>query len=120
MRQAGSNAASPAASISPEDERLLDVLWSVNTGLGVVDILRADDFLLRFVILALKVGDMRRVAQGLAMLASQLAALGTSHCGWAMRLVSEADVLARRSGNHATIGIAAISGFLGMPPCRAR
>lgn len=99
----------PAASISPEDERLLDVLWSVNTGLGVVDILRADDFLLRFVILALKVGDMRRVAQGLAMLASQLAALGTSHCGWAMRLVSEADVLARRSGNHATIGIAAIS-----------
>jgi hypothetical protein len=99
----------PAAGISPEKARLLDVYWSVNIGLGVVDILRADDFLLRFIRLALEVGDMRRVAQGLAILASQLAALGTSHCRWAVRLVSEAEVLARRSGNHATIGLAAMS-----------
>jgi tetratricopeptide (TPR) repeat protein len=99
----------PAIGISPEDQRLLDVCWSVNIGLGVVDILRADDFLLRFLILALKVGDMQRVAQGLAMLASQLTALGTSHRSWAMRLVSEAEVLARRSANPATIALAAIS-----------
>ena len=99
----------PASSVSPENKRLLDVFWSVNIGLGVVDILRADDFLLRFLMLALKVGDMRRVAQGLAMLASQLAALGASHFDWALRLVSQAEVLARRSSHPATIGIAVIS-----------
>ena len=95
-----------ASSISASDNRLLDVLWSVNIGLGVVDTLRADDFLLRFLMLALKTGDIRRVAQGLGVLAGQLAALGGSHFGWAMRLVSEAEVLARRSSDTPTIGLA--------------
>ncbi|HJX63816.1 MAG TPA: AAA family ATPase, partial [Polyangia bacterium] len=44
----------PPSSIPVAQARLLDVLWSVNTGLGVVDTLRADDFLLRFLLLALK------------------------------------------------------------------
>ena len=96
----------PASSVSAGDKRLLDVLWSVNIGLSVVDTLRADDFLLRFLMLALKTGDIRRVAQGLGVLAGQLAALGGSHFGWAMRLVSEADVLARRSLDAPTIGLA--------------
>ncbi len=96
----------PVSSISPKNKRLLDVLWSVNIGLGVVDTLRADDFLLRFLMLALKVGDIRRVAQGLSILAGQLAALGSSHFGWAMRILSEAEVLARRSADPATIGLA--------------
>jgi len=72
----------PPASIPVEQARLLDLLWSVNTGLGVVDTLRADDFLLRFLLLALKAGDIRRVAQGLGVLAGQLAALGRSHLDW--------------------------------------
>jgi serine/threonine protein kinase len=96
----------PASSISASDKRQLDVLWSVNIGLGVVDTLRADDFLLRFLMLALKTGDIRRVAQGFGVLAGQLAALGGSHFGWAMRLVSEAEVLARRSSDIPTIGLA--------------
>ena len=36
------------------ERRLLDVLWSANIGLGMVDILRADDFLLHFLFLALR------------------------------------------------------------------
>jgi hypothetical protein len=96
----------PSSSIPAEQARLLDVLWSVNIGLGVVDTLRADDFLLRFVLLALKAGDIRRVAQGLAVLAGQLAALGSSHQRWAVRLASQAEVLARRSSDAATIGLA--------------
>ncbi len=94
------------SSIPVGQARLLDVLWSVNTGLGVVDTLRADDFLLRFILLALKAGDIRRVAQGLGVLAGQLAALGISHLGWAIRLVSQAEVLARRSSDAPTIGLA--------------
>ena len=80
---------------------LLSILdWSV------VNTLRGDDFLLRFVMLALKTGDIRRVAQGFATLAAQLAALGGARFGWAMRLASEAEVLARRSSDSATIGVA--------------
>lgn len=96
----------PPSSISAEDRRLLDVLWSVNIGLSVVDTLRADEFLLRFTKLAMKVGDSRRVAQGLSIVAGQLAAMGKSWFGWARRIADEADVLARRTDDHATIGLA--------------
>jgi len=96
----------PKTEISEKDKRLLDILWSANTGLGVVDTLRADDFLLRFLLLALKSGDIRRVAQGLGVLAGQLAALGARYFGWAARMVSEAEVLARRSSHAPTIGLA--------------
>jgi eukaryotic-like serine/threonine-protein kinase len=96
----------PASSMSAKDQHLLDVLWSANIGLSAVDTLRADDFLLRFLMLALKSGDIRRVAQGLSVLAGQLAVLGGSRFGWATRLASEAEVLARRSSDPATIGMA--------------
>jgi hypothetical protein len=46
------------------------------------------------------------VAQGLAVLAGQLAALGTAYLGWAIRLMSQAEVLARRSSDAPTIGLA--------------
>jgi hypothetical protein len=71
----------------------------------VVDSLRAVDFLLRFVLLALKTGDIRRIAQGLSVLGGQLAAFWGSRFGWASRLVAEAEVLARRSSDHATVGL---------------
>jgi tRNA A-37 threonylcarbamoyl transferase component Bud32 len=95
-----------AASIPAEQARLLDVLWSVNTGLGVADTLRAFDFLMRFILLALKTGDIRRVSHGLSVLAGQLAALGGTYLNWARRLVSQAEVLARRSSDAYTIGLA--------------
>jgi hypothetical protein len=99
----------PPSSISPDDSKLLDIYWSVNTGLGVVDTLRAVDFLLRFIVLALRTGDIRRVSQGLAILGGQVAAFGGRYFGWATRLVSEAEVLARRSSHPATIGLARMS-----------
>jgi len=96
----------PASSINAEHKQLLDVYWSVITGLGMVDAVRAVDFLLRFILLAFKTGDIRRVAQGLAVLGGQLAGFGGARAGWASRLVSEADVLARRSSDPATVGLA--------------
>ena len=96
----------PVSDIQAEDKQLLDVYWSVNTGLGVVDSLRAVDFLLRFVLLALGTGDIRRIAQGLSVLGGQLAAFWGARFGWASRLVAEAEVLARRSEDQATIGLA--------------
>ena len=96
----------PASGISAKDNHLLDVLWSANIGLSAVDTLRAGDFLLRFLMLALKSGDIRRVAQGFSVLAGQLAVFGGARFGWAMRLASEAEVLARRSSDSTTIGMA--------------
>jgi eukaryotic-like serine/threonine-protein kinase len=96
----------PASSISAENKQLLHVYWSVNTGLGVVDSVRAVDFLLRFVLLALRTGDIRRVAQGLSILGGQLSAFWGVRFAWPSRLVSEAEVLARRSADPATIGLA--------------
>ncbi len=96
----------PTAELSAANKHRLDVLWSVTHGLGVVDTVRANDFLLRFIALALKLGDTRRVAQGMAVLGAQMAALGGSRFTWAMRLVSEAEVLARCSGHPAVIGLA--------------
>jgi hypothetical protein len=96
----------PAKSISAKDNHVLDVLWSANIGLSAVDTLRAGDFLLRFLMLALKSGDIRRVAQGFSVLAGQLAVFGGARFGWATRLASEAEVLARRSSDPATIGMA--------------
>jgi serine/threonine protein kinase len=96
----------PATGISAKDNHLLDVLWSANIGLSAVDTLRAGDFLLRFLMLALKSGDIRRVAQGFSVLAGQLAVFGGARFGWAMRIASEAEVLARRSSDSSTIGMA--------------
>jgi len=96
----------PASSISPKNRQLLDVLWSANTGLAVVDNFRADDFLLRFLLLALRTGDIRRVSRGLSFLAGQLSALGSSYFGWCIRLLSESEVLARRSADPHTLGLA--------------
>jgi hypothetical protein len=95
-----------ASSIRAEDKHALDVYWSVNTGLGAVDSLRAVDFLLRFLHLALKLGDVRRIAQGLSMLGGQLSAFWASRFRWAVRLISEGEVLSRKSGDHAAIGMA--------------
>jgi tetratricopeptide (TPR) repeat protein len=98
----------PASSISARDDHLLDVLWSASIGLSAVDTLRADELLLRYLMLALQTGDIRRVAQGFSALSGQLALLGGSRVGWAMRLASKAEVLARRSSDPATIGMASM------------
>jgi tetratricopeptide (TPR) repeat protein len=96
----------PDSSISAKDKQLLHVYWSVNTGLGVVDSVRAVDFLLRFVSLALRTGDIRRVAQGLSVLGGQLSAFWGLRFAWPLRLVSVGEVLARRSADPATVGLA--------------
>ncbi len=99
-------AARPVSSISAKDQHLLDVLWSVNTGLGVVDILHADDFLLRFILLALKTGDSLRVAKGLCMLAGQIAAIGKSNFPFSKRLLSQAEAIAAKSDDPGAHGLA--------------
>jgi hypothetical protein len=95
----------PATSVPAAKRRRLDVLWSAIVGLGMVDVLRAEELLMRYIQLALEVGDLRRVAQGLAVLSGQLAALGPAYMAFARRLLAKAEVLGRRSGDATVIGL---------------
>jgi len=99
----------PPEALSAEQQRVLDVLWSVNIGLSVVDTLRSADFLLRFLQRALRAGDLRRVASGLAILSGILAALGGRHLTRARRYAEEASQLAERTDDPRTRGIAMLS-----------
>lgn len=47
--------------------RRIDTCWSVEIGLCLVDVLRASEFHLRHLLLALSLGEPRRIARGLAM-----------------------------------------------------
>ncbi|MCG8456564.1 MAG: hypothetical protein MI919_09805, partial [Holophagales bacterium] len=55
------------ADVDPEVLRRIDVCWSVEAGLGLVDVLRASQFHARHLHLALRAGEPQRVARGLAM-----------------------------------------------------
>lgn len=53
--------------ISTEELVRVDACWSVATGLGVVDTIRAADFQARHLLLALETGDPLRIARALAV-----------------------------------------------------
>lgn len=53
--------------IPPEVLRKIDVCWTVEVGLCLVDVLRAAEFHARHLLLALEAGEPQRIARGLAM-----------------------------------------------------
>ncbi|MEO1083440.1 MAG: hypothetical protein AAFY88_04295, partial [Acidobacteriota bacterium] len=55
------------ADIDPKVLRRIDVCWSVEIGLCLVDVLHASEFHARHLLLALEAGEPQRVARGLAM-----------------------------------------------------
>ena len=57
----------PASECQPEQLRRIDVCWSVEIGLCLVDVLRASQFHSRHLLLALDAGEPERIARGLAM-----------------------------------------------------
>ena len=57
----------PAARIDPATLRRIDICWSVEIGLCLVDVLHASEFHARHLLLALEAGDPQRIARGLAM-----------------------------------------------------
>lgn len=56
-----------ADEIDPDALRKIDICWSAEIGLCLVDVLRASEFHIRHLWLALKAGEPQRVARGLAM-----------------------------------------------------
>jgi serine/threonine protein kinase len=96
-----------AGDISETDLQRIDICWAVAAGLGVVDLIRGADFQSRHLLLALRAGEIYRVARAMAFEVAQTAAKG----GGAMaeragQLADRTEALARRAGNPHATGLA--------------
>src|SRR5205807_9108241 len=96
-----------AASI-PEAELLrIDTCWAVAAGLGVVDLIRGADFQSLHLLLALRAGEISRIARAMAFEVSQAAARGGGAAQERVaELIEKTETLAARAGNPHAKGLA--------------
>lgn len=83
-----------APQIGHEDLARVDACWSLGIGLGFVDHIRAADFQLRSLMLALDSGERYRIARALGMEAAYAAALGPAGQARSLELQHKAARLA--------------------------
>jgi len=96
-----------AESIPDSDLLRIDICWSVAAGLGVVDLIRGADFQSLHLLLALRSGEISRVARAMAFEVSQVAASGGGDARERVEeLIVKTEGLARRAGNPLAIGLA--------------
>jgi serine/threonine protein kinase/tetratricopeptide (TPR) repeat protein len=95
-----------AATISEDDLHRIDICWSVAAGLGVVDLIRGAEFQSRHVLLALRAGEVYRVARAMAFETVQMATRGGPAISRAQQLADQTEELAQRSGHPHAIGLA--------------
>lgn len=95
------------ASEIPEAELArIDICWTVAAGLGVVDLIRGADFQSRHLLLALRSGEIYRVARAMAFEVAQTAARGGAKHEQALELAERTERLAQRAANPHAIGLA--------------
>jgi tetratricopeptide (TPR) repeat protein len=92
----------------PETELLrIDICWAVAAGLGVVDLIRGADFQSLHLLLALRAGEISRVARAMAFEVSQVAARGGGAAQDRVKaLIEKTEALAARAGNAHAKGLA--------------
>lgn len=86
------------AEVDPSDLAKIDVCWAAAAGLTVVDYVRAADFQARGLLLALRAGEINRVARAVAMEAAHSATAGGRARERTTRLLTEARALAIEAG----------------------
>jgi serine/threonine protein kinase len=96
----------PASSIPEADLARIDICWTVAAGLGVVDLIRGADFQSRHLLLALRSGEIYRVARAMAFEVVQTAARGGAKREQALELADRTERLAQRAANPHAIGLA--------------
>ncbi len=74
----------------------VDILWSVATGMTIIDPIRGAEFQTLDLILALRAGEPYRVARALAWEAAHMAMVGVRHKARGDAKLAAADALARR------------------------
>jgi serine/threonine protein kinase/tetratricopeptide (TPR) repeat protein/energy-coupling factor transporter ATP-binding protein EcfA2 len=91
----------------PEGDLLrIDICWAVAAGLGAVDLIRGADFQSRHLLLALRSGEIYRVARAMAFETAQTAAREGVSPEHARQIADQTEALARRSGNPHATGLA--------------
>lgn len=95
-----------ASEIPEEELARIDICWSVAAGLGVVDLIQGADFQSRHLLLALRAGEIYRVARAMAFEVAQTAARGGAKREQARELAERAELLAQRAANPHAIGLA--------------
>src|SRR5581483_1020327 len=95
-----------AASMPETDLLRIDTCWAVAAGLGVVDLIRGADFQSLHLLLALRAGEISRVARAMAFEVSQAAARGGPEREHVARLMEKTEELAQRAGNPHARGLA--------------
>lgn len=96
----------PAGSIPEADLARIDICWTVAAGLGVVDLIRGADFQSRHLLLALRSGEIYRVARAMAFEVAQTASRGGATRRQALELNDRTAALAERAANPHAIGLA--------------
>jgi serine/threonine protein kinase len=95
-----------ARSIPEADLFRIDICWSVAAGLGMVDLIRGADFQSRHLLLALRAGEIYRVARAMAFEAAQIASRGGQTRERANQLMERTEALAKRAAHPHAIGLA--------------
>ena len=95
-----------AADLPETDLLRIDICWAVAAGLGVVDLIRGADFQSLHLLLALRAGEISRLARAMAFEVSQTAARGDSASERVAELLEKTEELAKRAGNPHSIGMA--------------
>ena len=92
----------------PEADLLrIDICWAVAAGLGVVDLIRGADFQSLHLLLALRAGEISRVARAMAFEVSHAAARGGGAAQNRVKeLIEKTEALAARAGNPHAKGLA--------------
>jgi len=83
----------------------IDICWTVATGLGNVDTIRAADFQTRDLLLSLRAGELYRVARALSLEAGFTATAGKKGMKRAAQLTAVAEALSKESGHPHAIGL---------------
>ncbi len=92
-----------AANISEGDLQRIDICWSIAAGLGIVDLIRGAEFQSQHMLLALRSGEVYRVARAMAFETVQTATGGGRTIARAERLAAKTEALAQRANHpHAT------------------
>jgi serine/threonine protein kinase/tetratricopeptide (TPR) repeat protein len=91
----------------PEFDLLrIDICWAVAAGLGVVDLIRGADFQSLHLLLALRAGEISRVARAMAFEVAHTAASGSGARDQVARLIERTETLAQRANNPHARGLA--------------
>jgi serine/threonine protein kinase/tetratricopeptide (TPR) repeat protein len=102
--------------IPAEELTRVDTCWSVSVGLGIIDTIRGAYFQSQHLLLALRVGERRRIARALAIEAAYRSTGGVGAYDGARRVLAESARLAEQLGDPTLLGLVplveGIVGFL--------